>query len=158
MLGAIVDLAKGFDTDIAEIRHSQEEQVQEMMDNLQGIIRSLHEVNDQVLTIITDMNTIGETLMADIYKSLGEFRVKERMEADINKARETMDILLSGASKALPENYLWDKDVYLRHLDTIYTMKSERDVHMRHKKNDDETDTACKEDASQGLGDNVELF
>lgn len=161
MLGTIVDLAKGFDADIAEIRHSQEEQVQEMMDNLQGIINSLHQVNDKVLTIITDMNTIGESLIADIQKSLGEFSVKERMEADIDRACETMDILLSEASKALPDDYLWDKDVYLKDLDTIYTMKSERDIHMRHKKNNEEADNACNEDTgdhSEGLGDNVELF
>lgn len=160
MLGAIVDLAKGFDADIAEIRHSQEKQVQEMMDNLQGIIRSLHQVNDNVLTIITDMNTTGESLMADIQKSLGEFRVKERMEADIDKARKAMDMVLSEASKTLPDDYLWDKEAYLKNLDTIYTMKSERDIHMRHKKNDEIADTACNEDAgdSQGLGDNVELF
>ncbi|MBN2298088.1 MAG: methyl-accepting chemotaxis protein [Deltaproteobacteria bacterium] len=161
MLGGIVDVAKGFDTDIAEIQHTQEEEVQEMMDNLQGIIDSLHGVNNNVLTVITDMNSLGESLMADISTSIGDIRIQEKIEAVIDKACNAMDTVLSEASKALPEEALGDENVYLKHLDTIYTMKSERDIHMRHQKNNNEADTISNGDtgdSSEGLGDNVELF
>jgi len=161
MLESLVDIAKGFDSDLAEIQHTQEDQVKEMVENLQGIVTSLHEVNDSVLAIIKEMNSLGKSLMADIHTSISEIRVQEKVETVLNEACNAMNTLLSEAARTNPGEDRQDRKVYLKDLDTLYTMKSERDIHMRHQKNLKHTDTAVKtdtEDTEDGFGDNVELF
>ena len=159
MLSEIADIAKGFDADLVEMQRSQKEQVQAMVDNLQGITASLHRVNERVLSITTDMNTQGESLMRDIQASAKEITVRDKVEDILKETQDQMEEMISEASCLIPEDNAGEPKTFLENFDQLYTMQSEREVHMRHMEKDDSTipDKFVK-DASDELGDNVELF
>ncbi len=159
MLSEIADIAKGFDADLAEMQRSQKEQVQAMVENLQGIIASLHQVNERVLSITTDMNAQGELLIRDIQASAREITVREKVEHILRETQDQMEEMISEGSCLIPENHTGEAQTFLDDFDQLYTMQSEREVHMRHREKDKSTFTGeFDQDSSDELGENVELF
>jgi len=157
MLEGVVSTAKSFDVDIAEMQHIQEDQVRAIAEDLQNIINSLHNVNDDVLSIITTMTISGRTLVEDIHKTTGNICVHNRFQDILSKTQDDLQILVDEANILSPAKDNKDTISCLKDIDNIYTMKSERDVHIKHmdrKKNPEKMIDTDKD----GLGDNVELF
>ncbi len=159
MLGAIVSTAQGFDSDLALIQGSQKEQVGNMVENLHGIIDSLHGLNENVLSIITRMNSLAESLVVDIHTATKEITIQKEIEGILHEAQESMNSLISEASLLNPGAPADRDKSYLKDFDKLYTMKSEREIHFRHMENAGVPDPHdAQGDSPDELGDNVELF
>ena len=159
MLAEISDIAKGFDADLTVMQNSQKEQVQTMVDNLQEIIASLRRVNERVLSIATDMNCQGESLMRDIQAAAQGITVQDKIEDILKETQDHMEQIIYEASRLAPEEHTGEAKTYLEDFDQLYTMESEREVHMRHMKIEGDSITEeFVEDSADELGENVELF
>ncbi len=158
MLSEIIHVAQGFDTDIAEIQRSQKEQVQEMMNNLHEIITSLHQVNERVLSTITDMNSLGESLINDIRSTIGEITIQEKVENILKNLQDRMQELMGEASVLIPEEKTSEYKAYLADFDKLYTMESEREIHMKYLEQYAPPAEDTINESPDELGENVELF
>lgn len=160
MLARISDMAKGFDTDLADMQRTQKEQVQAVVDNLKEIIASLHRINERVLSITTDMNIRGESLMNDIRDTARSITVQDKVQNILEQTQGSMEQMISETSGMVPEQQSGETKTYLENFDQLYTMESEREVHMHHMDKEQETGTegTAANNSGDDLGDNVELF
>jgi len=159
MLSEIVDIAHGFDTDLKDMQSSQKKQAQTMVHNLHEIIASLHQVNERVLSLITDMNSLGEPLMVDIKTTIKGITVHDKIAKSLCEAQDIMKELMDGTEHLITEEKANETKQYLKEVDSFYTMESEREVHMKHMEQNSipDTDNYIK-DTHDELGENVELF
>jgi hypothetical protein len=105
------------------------------------------------------MNAQGELLMLDIQSATRGITVKDKMESILMETQDQMEKMVSEASRLIPKEHAEGPNTYMEDFDQLYTMESEREVHMRHMKKDDVTITEeSDKDSTDELGENVELF
>jgi hypothetical protein len=158
ILAGLVQLSMSFKQDLISIQDRQSQAVTLMVEKLKELIASLHAINDKVLSMLTDMSKLGESLRTDIRNTADGITVHEDVRNMLEDIISLMDrtsddalaICPSGTSSAAI-SFLKDKDI-----DKLYTMKSERDIHLQHI---DSLNTGTpSKPVRDDLGENVELF
>jgi hypothetical protein len=155
ILAGLVQLSIGFKEDLITIQDKQSQTVSLMVNKLKELITSLHGVNDKVLVVLTEMTNLGESLMKDIRTTADGILVHETVKKLLNDVISVVDQNTNSASAICPSGQSTAAASFLEGLDKLYTMKSERDIHLQHLdtfQSDDNKDTA------NDFGDNVELF
>jgi hypothetical protein len=158
ILASLVQLSMSFKQDLIVIQDKQVQTVSLMVEKLKELIASLHNINDKVLSMLTDMTKLGESLRNDIRKTADGIVVHENVKNMLNDIITVVDKTSEGASLICPSgeniaviSFLADKDI-----EKLYTMKSERNIHLQHI---DSLQTGHKPDIkNDDLVDNVEFF
>jgi len=158
-LAEVGEAAQSFGQDLAAIQEDQQGQVERLMNSLQSIIASLHEVNTQVMAAVTDMNNQGESLAQDITAMISQVTVHQEVNDALKDARQRILRVVDEIEAAFPDHDRSADETCLQTLDGRYTMESERDVHIRHVGREAErVHVGLKRPARGDLGENVELF
>ncbi len=158
-LAEVGKAAQSFGQDLEAIQEDQQGQVEKLMNSLQSIIASLHEVNTRVIAAVTDMNTQGDSLARDITAMIREITVHREMNEALADARERIRQVMDGVASAFPDHDRSAAGTYLETLDGRYTMESERDIHFKHmERKTERIHVSPGRPAGGDLGDNVELF
>lgn len=143
----------------------QMSQTDNLLDELALLLHELRDVNENALSLLSEVEQQGKRLASDIEDTAAritvhhEFMKKiERATADLGSIAATSKKLLSGNGKSLEPGML-------RHLEKNYTMHSERHIHRSFAQSNGGPNQplplpvikpAAKTD--DGFGDNVELF
>jgi ABC-type transporter Mla subunit MlaD len=143
----------------------QMSQTDNLLDELALLLHELRDVNENALSLLSEVEQQGKRLASDIEDTAAritvhhEFMKKiERATADLGSIAATSKKLLSGNGKSLEPGML-------RHLEKNYTMHSERHIHRSFAQPNGGPNQplplpvikpAAKTD--DGFGDNVELF
>lgn len=158
-LAEVGEAAQSFGQDLEAIQEDQQGQVERLMNSLQSIIASLHEVNTQVMAAVTDMNNQGESLAQDITAMISQVTVHQEVNDALKDARQRILRVVDEIEAAFPDHDRSADETCLQTLDGRYTMESERDVHIRHVGREAErVHVGLKRPARGDLGENVELF
>jgi len=158
ILAGLVALSIGFKEDLISMQDEQSRTVSFMVGKLKELITSLHHDNDQVLSMLTDMTTLGGSLLRDIRTTADGIVVHKDMVNKLNDVMTVVEETAENARQICPSGDNTAAMLFLADIDKLYTMKSERDIHLEH------FDTSRTEDQSGGintgdeLGENVELF
>lgn len=156
ILAGLVQLSMSFKEDLIAIQDKQSKTVSLMVEKLKELIASLHGINDKVLSMLTEMSNLGESLRNEIRNTADSIVVHRDVGNMLEDIISLMDRTSAGARAICPSeestaaiSFLKDKDI-----DKLYTMKSERDIHLQHVDNLGSGSQSQPED----LGENVEFF
>lgn len=158
-LAEVGEAAQSFDRDLEEIQADQQGQVERLMNSLQSIIASLHEVNTRVMAAVADMNGRGDSLARDITAMIREITVHQEVNEALSDARQQIMQVVDSMAAAFPVHDRSAAENYLKALDGRYTMESERDIHFKHiERKTERVHVSSERPAGGDLGENVELF
>lgn len=159
VLASLVDLSGSFKEDLKAMREKQTRTVELMVDKLKGLIASLHGINHTVLSMLSGMTSLGESLLKDIEATACGVTVHTEVEDRLSEVMGVIEETREGARLICPSGQDRAALAFLEGIDKLYTMKSERDIH------EQQLDSSRADDGTQGttparddLGDNVELF
>jgi hypothetical protein len=158
-LESVTGLSSGFKEDLRTMQDTQSRNVGIMVDELKRLTSSLSDINDTVLTMLVSMTDLGESLLKDIRETAEGITVHEEVETLLNEVMAIIDTIGESARNMCPEGQVSESLPLIANIDSLYTMKSERDIHARH------VQTLQQESSGQqavpvtgDLGENVELF
>jgi hypothetical protein len=157
ILANLVKLSMSFKEELISIQDKQAQTVSLMVNKLKELITSLHGINDNVRVMLTDMTTMGETLMNDIRLTADGIVVHEGVKKMLSEVFAVVDKTAEGARLICPSGENSAAVSFLAGIDKLYTMKSERDIHLQHLDTFQDNKTGTIKD-NDDLGDNVELF
>jgi len=130
-----------------------------MVDKLKGLIASLHGINHTVLSMLSGMTSLGESLLKDIEATACGVTVHTEVEDRLHEVMGIIEETREGARLICPIGQDMAALAFLEDIDKLYTMKSERVIH------EQQFDSSQTDDGPHGtpnarddLGDNVELF
>jgi hypothetical protein len=130
-----------------------------MMEKLKGLIALLHEINITVISMLTDLTGLGKSLMMDIEDTASHIDVHKEFQAMLGEVLETVSGITDDAEKICPKGFNDTSSSFLADIDKLYTMQSEREVHMRNVSAEKATlQQDVRGEPADDLGDNVELF
>jgi len=139
---------------------------------LRSQLQTLQNVNQDIVSLLTQMNLDGCSLSDDIRKTIDEVHVHRRVDQVISNVVSGLDEIVAFSRSKGPADDQADRAERMEALEATYTMQGEREVHhslFELKTNSPETphgdavnglvavsesDKAAEED----LGDNFELF
>lgn len=158
-LRRLVDLSGEFQAEFQSIQEKQSLAASSLMDRLNAILSALHERNVSVLSMLTDLTEQSGRLMSDIEDTLSHISVHEEVGSLLNGAIQIITHLTTDTGRFCSEHAPGSASSFFSDIDRIYTMESEREIHIRHV---DLTVQGAPlpgtTDDRGGLGENVELF
>ena len=159
VLASLVDLSGSFKEDLKAMREKQTRTVELMVDKLKGLIASLHGINRTVLSMLSGITSLGESLLKDIEATACGVTVHTEVENRLSEVTGIIEETREGARLICPYGEDMAALAFLEDIDKLYTMKSERLIH------EQQFDSSQTDDGRHGtpnarddLGDNVELF
>jgi hypothetical protein len=158
ILAGLVELSLGFKKDLISMQDKQSQMVALMVDKLKELIASLHQINDKVLTILTGMTTLGESLSKDIRTTADGIAVHEDVKNMLDDVMAVIEETAENARRICPAGNNAAAGSFLADIDKLYTMKSERDIHLQHFDAFPAGNDPKAMNTHDDLGDNVELF
>jgi hypothetical protein len=141
----------------------REAEVEGMVKDLKALLHSLRLINDSMVDLLSRMNETVHTLSIDIDRTIGGITVHHLVDKELSRITSELNKILGHSLDLLPRAGNPDKPDSFEALTERYTMHSERAVHQS-KISAEEAPIAkditepIKEDLSDDLGDNVELF
>ena len=97
--------------------------------------------------------------MMDIEDTASHIDVHKEFQAMLGEVLETVSGITDDAEKICPEGFNDTSSSFMADIDKLYTMQSEREVHMKSVSAVNATpEQGVQGEAADGLGDNVELF
>ncbi|MBA4390070.1 MAG: hypothetical protein C0399_03945 [Syntrophus sp. (in: bacteria)] len=138
----------------------------DMIKNLNEFAGMLRKVNNEIITLLNEVSNSGERLSSDIERLVSSVTVHEKFVNVIGNSVSALDSMLADFRLKAPGVDSKNRSKYLQHLESSYTMQSERKIHtsiMGSKPGHtihDKTASHVKSspEADKELGDNVELF
>jgi ribosomal protein S3AE len=158
MLIDIVEIAKEFDTSLESIHSGQEERVQELLTSMRSLLSSLHEMNDNVFSILNQMNAMGKGIMEDIAMAVKGISIHEEMKEILSGVMERLEEISRRSRQLYPLSDITSSSSFVKELEKYYTMESEYKIHAEHYGAGREAETPDRQQQSSEFGDNVELF
>lgn len=159
ILAGLVDLSMDFKKDLISMQDKQSHIVALMVDKLKELIASLHQNNDKVLAMLIGMTSLGESLSKDILTTADGIVVHEDVKNMLDDVMEVIKETVENASRVCPAETSTAAVSFLTDIDKLYTMKSERDIHLQHFDSFPASNSPeVAIDTPGDLGDNVELF
>jgi hypothetical protein len=159
MLAHLVKRSSNFKEDYQRMQGDQTQAIDNMVDKLKRLIASLQGIDKTVLAMLTDLSDLGEALMKDIENVASNIKVHKELKAELEEVMDAIFAVAEGARKICPTNRLAANSSFLTDIDKLYTMESEREVHMRHIEAPvQDTVQRNPTDQTEDLGENVELF
>lgn len=144
----------------------QTEENDNMIRDLNAFAGTLRKVNTEIIALLNQVSRSGERLSGDIERLVSSVTVQEKFVTVISDTVSALDVMLEEFLLRVPGVDSEDRSQYLRHLESNYTMQSERKIHTSlmgskpgnevHQKVGAHSKPATK--ADNNLGDNVELF
>jgi hypothetical protein len=130
-----------------------------LMEKLKGLMASLHEINITVISMLTDLTDLGKSLMMDIEDTASHIGVHKEFQDLLGEILVTLEEITDNAENICPKGFKDSSSSFLADIDKLYTMQSERDVHMRNVPVENATlQQDVRGEPANDLGDNVELF
>lgn len=159
MLTSVVGIADHFNSGLTEMQSGQEQNAASLVKNLKVLLNAIHDMNDSVFGSLIQMNSLGESLMEDIEKTVSGITIHTKVREALGKIIQDMEEIHERSKHLCPHTSGSGSSSFVKELEKYYTMESEYRVHARHERSGDEPGSAvpCKETASE-YGDNVELF
>lgn len=158
ILSEVVDTAQSFDTKLKDLQENQKINVKNMMQNLNGLIHALHKINDKVLSVLTEMNMLGESLLKDLESAANEIIIHDEAANVLDEILEEIENIICSA-KQIKQEEMSSQEINLADLNNHYTMKSERDVHESFiKRNAGAFMPATPEGMEDDTDSNIEFF
>ena len=159
MLSTLVNLSTTFNSDFKSMQGTEKELSDILMEKLKGLIASLHEINITVISMLTDLTNLGKSLMMDIEDTASTIGVHKEFQAMLGEVLETVSQITDDAEKICPKGFNDTSSSFLADIDKLYTMQSEREVHIRNVPAENATlQQGVRDEPANDLGDNVELF
>ena len=139
---------------------------------LRSQLQTLQNVNQDIVSLLTQMNLDGCSLSGDIRKTIDEVHVHRRVDQVISNVVSGLDEIVAFSRSKGPADDQADRTERMEALEATYTMQGEREVHhsvFELKTNSPETahgdavnplaaGSESSKAAEEDLGDNVELF
>lgn len=159
MLASVVGIADHFNSDLTELQSGQEQNVANLVKNLKTLLNAIHDMNDSVFGSLIRMNTLGESLVEDIGKTVSGITINDKAKEVLGNIILDMEELHEKSKLLCPHIDGTSSSPFVKELEKYYTMESEYKVHASHEGSGDipETAVAGGETGSE-YGDNVELF
>jgi hypothetical protein len=159
MLSTLVTLSTTFNSEFKNRQGTEQEITDILMEKLKGLIASLHEINITVISMLTDLTDLGKSLMMDIEDTASHIGVHKEFQAMLGEVLENVSEITDDAEKICPDGFNDTSSSFLADIDKLYTMQSEREVHMRNVSTENITrQQDIQAEPADDLGDNVELF
>ncbi|HQI82405.1 MAG TPA: hypothetical protein PLR71_12725, partial [Deltaproteobacteria bacterium] len=157
MLMELVSLSKAFREDFHVIQEGQEHAVEHMVEQLGGLIHSLKDTDTRVLDMLTELSGFADSLMRDVENTASTITIHRQLQEKLQGVMEAVSGVAEHARKICPNRHI-DATCF-RDIDKLYTMESERVVHMKKLGRTQDAPGQDKQAApADDLGENVELF
>lgn len=158
-LSKIVDTSSSLNQDIIEELNNRDSGVKTMVDGLEGLLKSLRDVNSHIFQLLKEVDKSGKALSADIRKFTTKINVHNEVSSVINPVLKQLDNIISESREMVPAYEAKDFK-RLKALSNRYTMDSERHIHksvdVPYKVDKDYTKTNFNSKYSDN--DNIDLF
>ncbi len=159
MLGDLVSLSGSFHEEFRDMHSRQTGVTDRLVERLRDLITSLHDINKAIRTMLSELSDLGGSLMRDIEDAASHTAVHREIETALNGVRQILAGIIDDARKRYPEARLEASSPFFAAINRLYTMESERAVHLRHLA----ASSALKDDAMapaevDDTGGNLELF
>jgi len=158
MLENLVNLSSAFHNEFNEMQDDQTRVTDLLVEKLRNLITSLHEINTSIITMLTELTGMGESLMRDLEDAASHTAVHKEIQIMIDDVIETLSEVTKDAGRENPAAHIDTASSFFTEIDKLYTMESEREIHLRHLAGAQEQDQAGAQSTTGDLGDNVELF
>ncbi len=103
--------------------------IDNMVRELKALVNSLRKMNENIIVLMTHLNTSSKDLSFHIEKTVKEINVHSRVSSVINNILKELDGLVTQAKKLESPSTSGRKD-FLKDLEVRYTMDSERKIHL----------------------------
>ena len=135
-------------------------EVEVLLDELKGLLASVRDTNEMLLSLLGRMDGAVQDLSADIEAATGGVSVHEATEAVTRETLADLRALVAEIRRHVPASSSRDREARLRELAERYTMHSERKVHAAVFGGGPAVAAPVMFGAAadDGLGDNIELF
>lgn len=159
MLSELVGLSRTFREDFHVIQEGQDHTVGRMVENLGSLISSLKDTDSRVLAMLTELSGLTDSLMKDIESVAGSIMIHRVLQEKLKGVMEGISGVAEHARKICPTRHIDATSTFFKDIDKLYTMESERAIHMRQLGRTQEPLAPDKQAApADDLGENVELF
>jgi hypothetical protein len=159
MLAQLVSLSSIFEKDYLDMQEGQIQSVDLIAGKLKDLLSSLQHIDDTVFTMLTELSGLGNSLMEDIEDTAANIKVHEELQIMLEEVLDTIFDIEQSARKICPTSQLDATSSYFTDIDNLYTMESEREIHMKHLKKTSEPEIQDRPTTHlDELGENVELF
>jgi methyl-accepting chemotaxis protein len=159
MLGDLVSLSESFHEEFRDMHSRQTVVTDRLVERLRDLITSLHDINKAIRTMLSELSGLGESLMRDIEDAASHIAVHREIETALNGVRQTLAGIIDDARKRYPAARLDASSPFFAAIDRLYTMESERAVHLRHLSASSAFRDGAMAPAEAGdTGGNLELF
>ncbi len=159
MLGDLVSLSGSFHEEFRDLHSRQTVVTDRLVERLRDLIASLHGINGAIRTMLSELAEVGGSLMRDIEDAATHTAVHREIETALNGVRQTLAGIIDDARKRYPGARLEASSPFFAAIDRLYTMESERAVHLRHLAASSTGRDGAMAPAETGdTGGNLELF
>ncbi|MGO9147334.1 MAG: hypothetical protein ACLQDF_13290 [Desulfomonilia bacterium] len=159
MLADLVSLSSNFKKDYQGMQEGQTQAVDHVVEKLKRLIAFLQGIDKTVLAMLTDLSGLSDALMKDIEDVACNITVHKELQAKLEEVMDTILDVSEDAQNICPTGRLAATSSFLTDIDKLYTMESEREIHMMHADAHKQATIQERSNApSDDLGDNVELF
>lgn len=158
MLENLVKISGAFHDEFREMQDHQAGVADLLVEKLHGLIVSLHEINASIMTMLTELTDMGQSLMMDIEDAASHTAVHEELEVMLDGVVKTLSGIIDEARGLNPADHFDPSSSFFSDIDKLYTMESEREIHQRHLAGSIERVIPGEPSAVGDLGENVELF
>ena len=159
MLADLVSLSSNFKEDYQGMQEGQTQAVDHVVEKLKRLIASLQGIDKTVLAMLTDLSGLSDALMKDIDDVACNIKVHKELQAKLEEVMDTILDVSEDAQNICPTGRLAATSSFLTDIDKLYTMESEREIHMMHADAPKQATIQERSEApADDLGENVELF
>jgi len=103
-----------------------------LVERLRDLITSLHDINKAIRTMLSELCDLGGSLVRDTEDAATHTAVHREIETALNGVRQTLAGIIDNARKRNPGALLEASSPFFAAIDRLYTMESERAIHLRH--------------------------
>lgn len=129
ILVEIKALTDGLCRSVSAEAAAMETRVGEMRQEVEGMLASLQQMNEEMAQGLTRANAMAQELSADIEEVVSGMSVHQQVAAVIGEAETMLDAITRGAKALLPADKWAVETEKFRAADSRYTMHSERHIH-----------------------------
>jgi hypothetical protein len=159
MLGDLSEPSESFHEEFRDMHSRQTVVTDRLVERLRDLITSLHDINKAIRTMLSELSGLVESLMRDIEDAASHIAEHREIETALNGVRQTLAGIIDDARKRYPAARLDASSPFFAAIDRLYTMESERAVHLRHLSASSAFRDGAMAPAEAGdTGGNLELF
>lgn len=148
ILEHLAELSESFTRDLLSGQERQAGIMRDLTERLTRLTDTLDAIAERVQAKTDEISDLGQALVHDIRATAASISVHERVSAALDKAGDLMRQTIKDAERACPQGWSGAAAEFLREIDQLYTMHSERRVHARHVEKEAAGDASEKEESS----------